>query len=544
MDRHELYSLITKLTAWYDKRLSRMVSGDGLDTFPIIDPLHNEVAAHLPICDASIVDQLAKRCASAQAVWVGLDDSDKARRLHESAKRIRDHQFIIAPLLAFETGKAITTECQGEVQLVANIFDYFADAIPELAKHKPLAGANAEANPYRKAYTTRQPFGVVGSIIPWNVPLMFFGYKVATPAAAGNAVLAKLPEQASCSLLYIARLIEDLYPEGLLEVATGTGSVTGQAIIAHEQVRKVSFTGSVATGRHVYRTAADGLKPASMELGGKSAMVVLPGSDINKVVAGAFESVRFTRSGQSCTASTRIFVPNAMKAAFIAELTEQLENLRYGDPLDPESQCGTIVTSQQAERVNRYIESAQQAGIDVRVCKANLDEQFKRFPNASFVPASLVIDPPTDADIYQEEVFGPVTCILGYDDIDDVVQKANALEFGLSASVWGNDLDTCIALGNRLEAGIVQINQNAIMLPGFPYGGIKNSGFGKEGSSSAMIEGYTYEKLHVVNTAPSVQTSASNTDVKKPATNATNATNRTAIAAEKVKTPVGSEPDV
>ncbi len=502
MDRSELYSLITKLSAWYDKRLQPHAQHEGLDTFPVIDPLYNTAVAHLPIVDEQIIDKLALSCSNAQALWMSLDDADKSLRLHESARRIRDHHTIIAPLLAFETGKALTTECQGEVQLLGNIFDYFADAVSELAKETPLAGADAEAHPLRKAYTTRQPYGVVGSIIPWNVPLMFFGYKVATPVAAGNAVLAKLPEQASYSLLYISRLIEDLYPPGLIEIATGTGGVTGQAIIAHERVRKVSFTGSVATGRHVYRTAAQGLKPASMELGGKSAMVVLPGSDLNQVVAGAFESVRFTRSGQSCTASTRIFVPNAIKAAFIDELSKQLQKIKYGDPLDPESQCGTIVTRQQAERVNGYIESAQACGIDVRICRANIDEQRQRFPQANFVPASLIIDPPVTAEIYQEEVFGPVTCVLGYEDIDDVVEKANALEFGLSASVWGIDLDTCVAIANRLEAGIVQINQNAIMLPGFPYGGIKNSGFGKEGSVSAMIEGYTYEKLHVVNTAP------------------------------------------
>jgi len=457
----------------------------------IHDPSSGSFLANVPICSSEVVEQAVARARKAQPPWAELRPEQRAALLFEIADRVDAISAGLSELLALETGKSLETECRGEVALLSQIFRYFAGVCHEIKGHTVDFGHKI------LGFVTHHPVGVVAGIVPWNVPLMLMSYKVAAPLIAGNTVVIKMPEQATHSLIAVYQIVREVLPKGVCEFLSGDGATTGEALIQSRGIDKVSFTGSVETGRHVYEQSAKLIRPVTLELGGKSPMIVLDDCDIDKAVDGIFGSMRFTRAGQSCTAASRVFLTSRNITQVQEQLIERLNGVTIGPALDPQTQCGPLVTRKQRDRVTRYLDEAKADGIQITACGKVLpgtpwDQGF-------YVKPHVVLNPPDAHTIATEEVFGPVVCLLEYTQLDEAIERANDSKFGLSASVWGKDISDCMNTAAKLNAGIVQINQNAIMLPGLAYGGIKDSGIGRESSVEAMVSTYMYSKTNILN---------------------------------------------
>lgn len=480
---------VEKLRYWY---VDHVFGGTGEhDTIPAFDPSTGEAFATVPVCHAGIVGEVTRRARVAQRSWAQTTVQDRSRLMTACADRLEEIGDELALLLALESGKALETECRGEVALAVEIFRYFGGVAHELKGHTTPLGTNVIG------FTTRHPHGVVAGIVPWNVPLMFMGYKVAAPLVAGNTSVIKVPEQTSFTLIRVLQVLLEVLPRDVVHFLTGSGDVTGAALVADPDVDKVSFTGSVETGRAVYEASARLIRPVTLELGGKSPMIVLPDCDIDKAVEGVVKSMRFTRGGQSCTAASRVFIAAPMLDEFRDRLAVALDRIVIGPALDPGTECGPLISAAQRDRVQAHVDRAVADGLTVETY--GTVAEGVDWDGGYYVRPCAVIDPPPTHPVAVEEVFGPVVCLFPYDDIDDALERANDTEFGLSASVWGRDIADCMRLADALQAGIVQINQNAIMVPGIAYGGIRNSGLGKEGSLEAMLDSYTYAKTNILN---------------------------------------------
>lgn len=464
-------------------------AGASIDVY---DPAHEVVVGTSPDCTAAEVDAAVRSSRAAFRIWSETEGADRAGILGRCADIIDSNASDLAVLLALETGKAHRTECVGEVKLIADIFRYFSNFGME------LKGRTTPFSNQVLAITTREPIGVVAGIVPWNMPLMFLAYKVAAPLIAGNAVVLKVPEIAPFTVLKVLELICDLFPAGLLNAVVGYGSNTGQQLVEHPGICKVSFTGSVESGRTVYQAAAKNLKQVNLELGGKSPMLVLPDCDLKTAVDGAVSGIRFTRQAQSCTSSTRIYVPVEMLEEFVAGVKATAAKLVIGDPLDDATDTGAIVSHLQRSRIVRFIDSAiEQDGLEPIVVGEL--PSTNGLENGAFMRPHLFVNPPHDAEIVQKEIFGPVMCIFSYDSLDELIQRSNEVEYGLSASIWGKDISRCLHVSRQMDVGFAQINQNAVMLPGLSYAGTKSSGFGSESSLESMMTSFTREKTTIIN---------------------------------------------
>ena len=341
---------------------------------------------------------------------------------------------------------------------------------------------------------------MVGAIIPWNVPMLLMALKVAPALVAGNTVVVKSAEEAPLTVLRVCELVNRILPPGCYNMLSGFGPDCGGPLVAHPKVRKVTFTGSVEVGRIVSKAAAEKLIPVTLELGGKSPMLVFADCDFERTVAGALTSMRFTRQGQSCTAASRIYVERPIFQRFVDAMAEKVDAMVMGDPLDEKTDIGTIISTEQFEKVQHYIAQGKAtAGAAGRACSAMpADPALKK---GLFIQPHIFTNLPDDSPLVQEEIFGPVTCIFPFDDPEEVLAKANGTEYGLAASVWTNNLKVGLDLAHRLEAGLVQINQNLVVQANLSYGGVKSSGLGKEASLEAMLEHFMHKKTIMVNYA-------------------------------------------
>jgi acyl-CoA reductase-like NAD-dependent aldehyde dehydrogenase len=443
----------------------------------------------VPDFGAQSVEIICERARIAQLEWSSCGPAERSRLLHQCADQLTLIERDLADILALETGKSVTKECHGEVKLLVSIFRYFAGLSYE------VKGRSIQMGEGILGFTTQHPLGVVASIVPWNVPLMFMAYKTAAPLIAGNAVVVKMPEQATASLIACFNVLKSILPKDLVQFVSGSGDHLGNALIHSENIDKISFTGSTATGKRILAATSNTMVSTSLELGGKSPMIILEDCDINKAVDGIIASMRFTRAGQSCTAASRIYVHSSKIQSVQALLGEQLNQFKIGDALSSEVDCGPMVSKKQYDIVTEFLSNAKADGLDVR-SYGSIETPTGQ--EGYFVKPHLVFNPDPNNAISREEIFGPVATISTYSDIKTVIGLANDSKYGLSGSVWGKNIDDCLNIAAKLRVGIVQINQNAIMLPGFSYGGLGNSGNGKESSLEAMIQTYMYEKTNVI----------------------------------------------
>ncbi len=470
-------------------RYAAAVSGR---SFPVVNPATGAQVAEAAEGDAADVDAAVTDAARAQKAWAKMPARKRGALVHQCAAVIRAHVEELGRLIALETGKALRTESRVEANTAADILEFFGGLGGE------LKGESVPFAPDVLSVTLREPLGVVGAIIPWNVPMLLMALKVAPALVAGNSVVVKSAEEAPLAVLRICELMNRVLPPGVFNMVSGMGPECGAPLVAHPLVRKVTFTGSVETGKIVYRTAAEKLIPVTLELGGKSPMIVFADCNFDKTVAGALTSMRFTRQGQSCTAASRIYVERPIFQKFVDAMAAGVDKLVMGDPLDEKTDIGTIISEGQYEKVQAFIDEGMNTpGATGRACSA--------MPGDSALKKGLFIRPviftglSNDSRLVQEEIFGPVTCVFPFDDAEAVLAAANDSEYGLAASLWTNNLKVGLDLAHRLEAGLVQINQNLVVQANLSYGGVKSSGLGKEASLEAMLEHFTHKKTIMVN---------------------------------------------
>ncbi len=469
-----------------------LVAAAGGDTFDVHNPATMRTIARAAAGDARDVDRAVTSARRAQRAWGARPARERGKLVAECGRRLLSHVEELGRLTALETGKALRTESRVEASVLADVFVYYGGLASE------LGGETIPFNPDMLVYTVREPIGVVGAIIPWNAPLLLMALKIAPALVAGNAVVVKSAEEAPLGVLRVAQLLAEVLPPGVFQLLSGDGPTCGAPLAQHPDVGKLTFTGSVETGRIIYRAAAEKLAPVTLELGGKSAMLVLADADLDRAVAGAVGGMRFTRQGQSCTAASRMLVHRDLKDAFVARMKAAVDQMVMANPLDDETDIGTVVSRAQLARVKRYIELGRSVpGAVVHECSALPTDP--ELADGLWVRPVIFENIPDDHPVWCEEVFGPVTTVRGFADYEEAIELANANDYGLAATIWTRDLKTALDATRRLEAGFVQVNQNLVVQPMLSYGGVKLSGLGKEASLQAMLEHFTNKKTVLVN---------------------------------------------
>ena len=470
----------------------RFVAARSGKTFPVVNPATGAEIGQAAEGDAADVEDAVAEADRAQKDWAKMPARKRGTLVAQCAALLNEHKEELARLIALETGKALRTESRVEAGVVADVFEFFGGLGSE------LKGETVPFAPNVLSVTVREPLGVVGAIIPWNVPMLLMALKVAPALVAGNTVVVKSAEEAPLTVLRVCELLNRVLPPGCFNMLSGFGPECGGPLVAHPKVRKVTFTGSVEVGRIVATAAAEKLVPVTLELGGKSPMLVFADCDFEQTVMGAITSMRFTRQGQSCTAASRIYVERPIFDRFVDALAAKVDAMVMGDPLDEATDIGTIISPDQFEKVQGFIdEGLATAGATGRACSAMpSDAALKK---GLFIRPHIFTNLPESSRLVQEEIFGPVTCVFPFDDAQEVLQAANGTEYGLAASLWTNDLKVGLDLAHRLEAGLVQINQNLVVQANLSYGGVKSSGLGKEASLESMLEHFMHKKTIMVN---------------------------------------------
>lgn len=428
------------------------------------------------------VDTAVRSAEVAGHDWRDRAPAERAAVLHEGARVVRRHAAALAELERTETGKPAATAEAG-VRGVANYFEFYAGVLAA------FRGQVLDLGHERHVYTRREPFGVVADILPWNSPLLQIGRSLPPAVAVGNTVVAKPSEFTSVGTLELVRLLtaEAGLPPGVCNVVTGTGTEVGEALVAHPEVRKVVFTGSVATGQRVAALASARVVPCTLELGGKSANVVFADADLDRAAEGAVRA--FTRNaGQVCSAGTRCLVERTVHDEVVAAMAAHVERLRVGPA--PDDQVGPIITRAQYERVLDHLRSAEDEGARVVVGGAGAPAPSD---TGWFIAPTIYTDVTPAMRVAREEVFGPVLAVIPFDDEEEAVELANTSEFGLAAGVWTSSLARAHRVAARLEAGQVFVNDWNHGGPDVAFGGVKQSGYGREKGIEALDD-YTYVK--------------------------------------------------
>ncbi len=461
-------------------------------TFALHDPATGKLLCEVAAADSTDVELAVRSAAQAQRGWANIPARERGKRLIAASQALASHAEELARLIALESGKALRTECRPEAANVADVLQFFGGLASE------LKGETVPLKPGLLSYTQVEPVGVVAVVLPWNVPLMLMAVKIAPALVAGNAVVVKSAEETPLSIVRAAELLGEHLPKGVLNVVSGEGPVCGAALVRHPQVAKITFTGSVETGRLIYRAAADKIVPVTLELGGKSPMIVMADADLDRAVDGAVVAMRFTRQGQSCTAASRMLVHRNLHDDFVRKLKAKIDRLVIGDPLDERTDIGAIISKAQLEKILAYIELGRSdPAATAHECGQLPNDE--RLRGGNFVRPVIFTGIDNRSRLAQEEIFGPVTCVMPFATLAEAIETANDSSFGLAASVWTRDLASALQAANALEAGYIQINQAQVAGPNISYGGYKQSGLGKELTLESMLEHFTRRKSVVIN---------------------------------------------
>ncbi|HKV43191.1 MAG TPA: aldehyde dehydrogenase family protein [bacterium] len=465
------------------------IGGEWLGTaagrsFPTFNPATGEALGSVPLADAADVDRAVGAAAEAFPGWAATPGPERGRRLRALAAALREGREDLARLDAINSGNVISG-MRKDVDWAADSLEYFAGLIPE------VKGETLPTGPTAFSYTLREPFGVVGKINPFNHPIRFAAEKLAAPLAAGNTVVMKPPEQAPLSSLVLARLLRDIFPPGAVNIVTGDGPTTGAALVRHPKVRRIALIGSVQAGRAVMQAASPELKTVTLELGGKNPIIVFPDVAVEDAVSAAVTAMNFNRAGQSCSSTSRVFVHRSRHDGFVEALRGRLAGLRLGPPESDESEIGPLISREQHQRVLAYIEAGRREGARL-VCGGGApdDPDLRR---GFFVRPTLFDAVRPEMRIAQEEIFGPVMAVLTWDDEEEMVRQVNGVIYGLSAAIYTRDYTAAHRLARRLEAGYIWVNFPGGHELGSPYGGIKQSGIGREECLDELLS-YTQVK--------------------------------------------------
>lgn len=409
--------------------------------------------------------------------WRWLAAKERGRLLIKASGIIREHAAELAALECRENGKPIS-QAFIDVASCAQLFEYFGELIGN------IPGTFLDLSPvYCSVWL--EPFGVVGGILPFNWPPIHTAGKSAPALAVGNSMVLKPGEQAPLTVLRIVELLQEVFPEDILNAVAGRGPAAGQALASHPLVRKLSFTGASATGAAVLKAAADNLTPVFLELGGKNPLLIFADADMDAAVAGAIDGA-FYNQGEACTAASRILVEDSIHDRFVSSLVEAAGRMPVGDGADPATRIGPMVTRQQQQRVLDYIRIGKEEGAQVAFEGELPDDP--RLAGGFFVPPTVFVDVRPDMRIAREEIFGPVTCVLRFKDEAEAITLANDTDYGLMAAVYTGSEERGLRVARRIDAGMLHINNYFRAGFGSPFGGTKASGFGREHCIQTLYE--------------------------------------------------------
>jgi aldehyde dehydrogenase (NAD+) len=460
---------------------------DGSKSFDTINPATGEVLTQVAEAGSADVDRAVAAARKAfedrSGAWRKMSASERGRLIWKLADLVEKNIEEIAELESLDNGKPIFESRYVDIPMVVDVLRYYAGWATK------IQGETVNTFETAFTYTLREPVGVVGLIIPWNFPLLLASWKLGPALACGCTIVMKPAEQTPLTTLRFGELaVEAGIPAGVLNILTG-GPEVGKAMVRHVGIDKIAFTGSTAVGKEIMKGAANTLKRVTLELGGKSPNIVFADADIDGAVKGAINGI-FYGKGEVCNAGSRLFVEEKVKDEFLEKLVGRAEKMQPGDPLDPKTRLGAIVSQEQMQTVLGYIEAGKKDGAKLiaggnRVCVDG--------GKGYFLEPTIFGDVSNEMTIAQEEIFGPVLATLSFGDIDEVVEQANRNQYGLAAAVWTRDVKKAHTVSRQLKAGTVWINTYGLMDAALPFGGYKSSGFGRELGKNAL-EHYTEVK--------------------------------------------------
>ena len=453
-----------------------------------INPAYNEVITQAPIADATDVDAAVRAAHRAFPGWAAIPPAERGRYLRRAASVLREHAMPLAQLDALNNGNPVSALAL-DAGFAAECLDYFAGLAAEI-KGETIPMGDGNLN-----YTIQEPLGVVARIVAYNHPLMFAAARLAAPLAAGNTIVVKAPDQAPLSILRLAELVGDIFPPGVVNFLCG-GRECGDAMGRHPLVRKVTLIGGVPTGKAVMKTAAEHLKPVLLELGGKNALIAYPDANIDRLVDGIIGGMNFTWSGQSCGSTSRVFLHEAIHDQVLEKVIRLLpERHKPGIPTDPNTTMGSLVSLAQLQKVEHYVRIAHEDGGRL-VCGGNRPNS-PALKDGFFFEATVFADMHPDMRLAREEVFGPVMSVFKWTDEDVLFNQVNGVDFGLTGSIWTQDLNTAHRAAKRIQTGYVWINNASQHFMGAPFGGVKQSGIGREECFAELLEFTTTKNVNI-----------------------------------------------
>jgi aldehyde dehydrogenase (NAD+) len=483
------------------------INGEWVDTglhYEVRSPATDELVA--TVAKATVVDVdtavAAAKAAHASGVWRSTPPAERAALLNAVAGRLAGRMDELAALQTRENGATIRVTGALHLGLSVAQLQYLAQQATTYEFEK----AGPEIGPVpAEGILRREPLGVVAAIVPWNIPLLVIVWKIAPALAAGNTVVLKPDEHAPLLALELAKEFEAAgLPPGVLNVVIGDGDPVGSHLASHPDVRKVAFTGSTAVGKSILGASADTVKRVTLELGGKGPNIILDDADLDVAIDGSVFAC-MVNNGQACEAGTRLLVPRSRRDEIVNRLVARVETMTLGDPLDPATDVGPVITKAQQERILDYIRAGQEEGAKVAV--GGGVPTGAGFGKGNWVQPTVFVDVTNDMTIAREEVFGPVLTVLTYDTVDEAIAIPTDTEYGLSAGVWGTDEARTLDVARRLEVGMVYVNDWHVIHPQYPFGGVKQSGLGREGGPDALDQ-YTEQKYISVDRSGGVENKA------------------------------------
>ncbi|HLU56129.1 MAG TPA: aldehyde dehydrogenase family protein [Pseudonocardia sp.] len=473
-----------------DGKLTEAVDGEHLES---VNPATEEVIGRVPAGKAADVAAAADAADRAAPAWAALSAQERGSLLKEVASALRAESDRIVDLEIRDSGNTIR-KLKLDIAAAAESLEYYAALAGE------LKGETVPATAHGLHFSMREPFGVVGRIVPFNHPIFFAAGKMAAPLAAGNTMVIKPSEQSPLSACVLGEICQQVLPPGVVNIVTGLGSTAGEALVREPRIRRIAFTGSVPTGLAVQRAAAEvAVKSLTLELGGKNPMIVFPDADLDAALPAAVRGMNFNWAGQSCGSQSRLLLHESIYDEGVARVAEIVSGLKVGDPRDPASDMGPVNSKAQYEKVLRYIDHAEQDG--ARLVAGGHSLRGEAFPSGYWVEPTVFADVTPEMRLFREEVFGPILSIVRWSTPDEAVALANDVEYGLTASVWTRDLATALDTVRRIEAGYIWVNGVSIHFPGTSFGGFKNSGIGREEGIEELYS-YTQPKFVHVNAMP------------------------------------------
>ncbi|WP_335973894.1 aldehyde dehydrogenase [Gaetbulibacter jejuensis] len=452
------------------------ISNEWIDNY---NPSNGEVYGQIPNSSKDDVEQAYQSAKSAFSSWSKTTLEERSRILIKISELLEVNLDRFAEAESKDNGKPVSLAKMVDIPRAASNFRFFGNAITQFASESHESVGQNAVN-----YTLRQPIGVVGCISPWNLPLYLFTWKIAPAIAAGNCVVAKPSEVTPMTAYLLGEICNEAgLPKGVLNIVHGLGTSTGQAIVEHPNIKAISFTGGTTTGAHIARVAAPMFKKLSLELGGKNPNIIFADCDYDDMLETTVRS-SFANQGQICLCGSRIFVEETIYNKFKTDFVNKVKELKVGHPSEKDTNIGALVSKPHLEKVKSYIEIAKEEGATV-LCGGN-EVTVEGYENGYYLQPTVIEVKTDDCRVNQEEIFGPIVTIMPFKTEDDVLEMANKVKYGLSATLWTNNLKRTMRMSNQLQAGIVWVNTWMMRDLRTPFGGVKASGVGREGGFEAL----------------------------------------------------------